>query len=140
MKLYHDYKKLFKILFLSFLGVLLILIPVFSYAQSTSTAADINNKINQKNTDIANLEQEINQYQTQLNSLGQQKDSLSSSLKQLDLTRKKLVANISVTQNKIDETNLKIQELSLQINSKQGVITNNINAISLDRSSGFTNK
>ena len=30
-------------------------------------------------------------------------------LKQLDLTTKKLVADISLTQNKIDKTNLKIR-------------------------------
>jgi murein DD-endopeptidase MepM/ murein hydrolase activator NlpD len=56
---------------------------------------------------------------------------LNVSLKQLDLTRKKLIADISVTQNKIDKTNLKIQELSLQINNKQDTISNNIDALSL---------
>ena len=53
-------------------------------------------------------------------------------LKQLDLTRKKLIADISVTTNKIDKTNLKIRELSLEINNKQKRISNNIDAISLD--------
>ncbi|MFA5095170.1 MAG: peptidoglycan DD-metalloendopeptidase family protein [Candidatus Paceibacterota bacterium] len=111
-----------------FLGVLIIIPFVFSYAQ---TVQELNNKINQRNADIDKLEQEIAQYQTELDSLGQQKDSLNTSLKQLDLTRKKLVANISVTQNKIDKTNLKIQELSLQINDRQGSITNNTDALSL---------
>lgn len=106
-----------------------MLIPiVFSYAQ---TAQELSNKINQKNIDISKLEEEIKQYQIQLDGLEKQKDSLNVSIKQLDLTRKKLVADISITQNKIDKTSLKIKELSLQINDKEGRISNDVDAISL---------
>ena len=129
MKLCHDYKKQFRIFSLIFLGIFLIFPFIFSYAQ---TAKELNDKIDQKNNDIAKLEQEIKQYQVELDDLGKQKNSLNVSLKQLDLTRKKLTADISVTQNKIDKTNFKIQELSLDINNKQGRILNNIKAISLD--------
>ena len=128
MKLYHDYKKQFRIFFLIFLGILITIPIVFSYAQ---TAQELNNKISQKNTDIAKLEQEIKQYQTELDGLGKQKNSLNVSIKQLDLTTKKLAADISLTQNKIDKTNLKIRELSLKINNKQERISNSIDAISL---------
>jgi murein DD-endopeptidase MepM/ murein hydrolase activator NlpD len=102
---------------------------VFSYAQ---TAQELNDKINQKNTDIDKLEQEIKQYQIEIDSLGKQKSSLSVSIKQLDLTRKKLVADMTITQSKIDKTNLKIRELSLEIGDKQDVILNNIEALSLN--------
>lgn len=128
MKLYHDYKRLYKLVILLFLGILIIFPFVFSYAQ---TAQELSDKISQKNTDISKLEKEIKQYQVELNSLGKQKDSLNVSIKQLDLTRKKLVADISLTQNKIDKTNLKIRELSLKINNKQERISNSIDAISL---------
>jgi murein DD-endopeptidase MepM/ murein hydrolase activator NlpD len=128
MKLYYDYKKQFKILILFFLGIFLIFPFIFSYAQ---TVKELNDKINQKNVDIAKLEEEIKQYQIELDGLGKQKNSLNVSIKQLDLTRKKLIADISVTTNKIDKTNLKIRELSLEINNKQERISNNINAISL---------
>ena len=114
---------------LVFAGVFLFLLPfVFSYAQ---TAEELNNKITQKNTDIDKLEKEIAQYQSQLNDLGKQKSSLNVSLKQLDLTRKKLVADISVTQNKIEKTNLKIQELSSQIGTKEELIFSDTNAIEI---------
>ncbi|MEK7104479.1 MAG: peptidoglycan DD-metalloendopeptidase family protein [Patescibacteria group bacterium] len=129
MKLYHDYKKHFRIFFLIFLGILIVFPFIFSSAQ---TVGELNEKINQKNIDITKLEQEIEQYQIELDGLGKQKNSLSVSLKQLDLTRKKLIADISVTTNKIDKTNLKIRELSLEINNKQKRISNNIDAISLD--------
>ncbi len=129
MKLYHAYKKQFRAYFLLFLGILIIIPAVFSYAQ---TIQELNDKISQKNTDIDKLEQEIRQYQAEIDDLGKQKDSLNGSIKQLDLTRKKLVADISVTQKKIDKTTLKIRELSLEINDKQDIISNNLDAISLD--------
>lgn len=109
-------------------GILLLVPAFFSYGQ---TASDIQNKINQKDADITQLEQEIAQYQTQLDTLGQQKSSLASSIKVLDLTKKKLDADIAVTQNKIDKTNLSIQNLSSDINTKESSIENNIESISL---------
>lgn len=67
----------------------------------------------------------------QLNTLGKQKNSLSVSIQEIDLTRKKLTADMAVTQNKIDKTNLKIEELSLDIDDKQNTILNNLDTISL---------
>jgi murein DD-endopeptidase MepM/ murein hydrolase activator NlpD len=128
MKLYHDYKKRFKIWVIIFIGLLLISPIAFSYAQ---TVTDLNQKISQKNSDITQLEQEIQGYQIQLDSLSKQKDSLNTSLQELDINRKKLSADISVTQNKIDQTNLKIEELSLDINNKQDQISNNIDSLTL---------
>lgn len=132
MKHYLDSKKLFNLILsihVGFLIILLITPTFFSYAQ---TAQDIQDKINQKDADIAQLEKEITAYQAQLDSLGQQKSSLSSSIKQLDITKKKLTADISVTQNKIDKTNLKINNLSSDISNKESSIDNNIDSIKLE--------
>ncbi|HAS80582.1 TPA: hypothetical protein DD445_00470 [Candidatus Nomurabacteria bacterium] len=129
MKLYYDYKKLYRFIIIFFLGILMLVPFVFSYAE---TIEELNNKIGQKNIDITKLEQEIALYQSQINNLGKQKSSLSSSIKQLDLSKKKLIADISITQNKIDKTNLTIQELSLNINDKEDIILNNSNVIALD--------
>jgi murein DD-endopeptidase MepM/ murein hydrolase activator NlpD len=126
MKLCHLFKKQFIFLLV---GALLLAPVVFLRAQ---TASDIQNKINQSNSNIQSLEQEIATYQAQLDSLGQQKSSLSSSLKELDLTKAKLNANIAVTQNKIDQTNLTIQNLSSDIGTKQNSIDNDINSIGLE--------
>ena len=128
MKLYHDYKRQSRAFPLFLLGILLVIPFVFSYAQ---TAQELNEKINQKNADIDKLEKEIKLYQTEIDDLGKQKNSLNVSLKQLDLTQKKLVADIAVTQNKIDKTNFKIEELNLEIDNKGDIISNNIEAISL---------
>ncbi|MDE2399771.1 MAG: peptidoglycan DD-metalloendopeptidase family protein [Patescibacteria group bacterium] len=130
MKLYHVYKKrLPKSIFLGILLIIFVLTPiVFSYAQ---TAQDIANKITQKNADIAKLEEELKVYQGQLDMLGKQKNSLNVSIKELDLTRKKLVTDISVTQGKIDATNLEIQSLSSDIGDKEGAILNHKNSTAL---------
>jgi murein DD-endopeptidase MepM/ murein hydrolase activator NlpD len=126
MKLFPVYKRLFNIVFFA---ILFFIPAVFLHAQS---AADIQNKINQNNSNIQSLEQEIATYQTQLDSLGQQKSTLNSSLKELDLTKKKLTANIAVTQNKINKTNLLIKSLSSDIGTKESAIENNINSIKLE--------
>ncbi|MFA5791608.1 MAG: peptidoglycan DD-metalloendopeptidase family protein [Candidatus Paceibacterota bacterium] len=136
MKLYLDYKKLFNnILFIVLMLGFYFFPPLrwiageaFSFAQ---TASEIQNKINQKDSDIQKLEQEIVTYQSELDSLGKQKNSLAKSLKELDLMRKKLNADIGVTQNKIDKTNLKIQNLSSDINTKENSIENNLDSIRL---------
>lgn len=123
MKPSPDWKKRFSAGFL----VLALLLPaVFSYAQS---AQDIREKIEEKDSEIQKLEKEIAAYQSQIDDLGKQKNSLQNSLKELDLTKKKLNADIAVTQNKIDKTNLKIKNLSSDIGSKQEAINNNIGSI-----------
>jgi len=48
-----------------------------------------------------------------------------------DLTRRKLVSDINITEKKIEKTNFEIQGLSSDINSKQYSISNNLEAISL---------
>ena len=125
MKLYPDYKKLFNI---AVLAVLVITPLVFSSAQ---TAQDLQNKISQKNSDIDVLEKEIAAFQVQLDTIGKQKSSLNKSIQELDLTRKKLNADISVTQKKIDKTNLTIESLSSDISNKQDSIKINIESIVL---------
>ncbi len=126
MKPYLDYKKQFNILFF----ILLVFLPFFfSYAQ---TAEEIRNKINQKSADIANLEAQIKTFEKELDSLGKQKDSLNVSIQQLDITRKKLNADISITQNKIDKTNLQIKNLSNDIGDKESSINNNMDSIKLE--------
>ena len=126
MKRYPDYKKL---LFSAIVLVALIIMP--SAFLSAQTAREIQEKIDQKDSEIQQLEKEIAAYQTELNGLEKQKSSLSKSIKELDLTRKKLNADIAVTQNKIDKTNLRIKNLSSDINTKEGSINNNISSIKL---------
>lgn len=129
MKQYQDYKKHWLSLIVCIVVLALSNVPTFSSAESIE---ELNNKIEAKNTDIAKLEAEIALYQQELLQLGKQTHSLNVSIKELDLTKKKLNADISVTQNKIDRKNLEIIELSLDINDKEGSISNNIEALSFE--------
>jgi len=116
--------------FLIFLLVVLFSVPgFFSYGQS---ASELKNKIDEKGVEIEKLEAQIKIFQGELNALSKEKASLNGSIKQLDLTKKKLNADITVTQDKIDQTNLKIQGLSSQINTKEDSINNAMDAIALD--------
>lgn len=101
----------------------------FSFAQSLF---EIKDKIDQKTEEIEKLEKEIKAYQSQLNALSLEKDSLKGAIAELDLTKKKLNADISITQKKIDQTNFKIQVLSSDIGNKEDSISNNMNALAID--------
>ncbi len=125
MKLYIVYKKQFNILIL----FILVFLPfLFVYAE---TAEELQNKINKNNNDISVLEQEINSYQSQLNELSKQKSSLNGSIQAFNLTRKKLIGSIGVTEKKIEKTNFEIQGLGKDINTKEYSISNNTKAISV---------
>jgi len=86
------------------------------------TADDLQQKIVERNKDISKLEQEIKSYQKEIDTLGSQAVSLAATIKSLDLTRKKLEVNISITEDKITTKNLEIQKLGTQIKGKENNI------------------
>ena len=97
--------------------VLLVLLP-FTPSLNAATEAELKEEIADRNSKIADLEKEIAQYQAQLDQVGKQKQTLQSAVATLDLSVKKLSADIRVTQNRIDTTNLEIQRLALDIKGK----------------------
>lgn len=97
------------------LGVDLLLV-------SAQTAEELKQKISAKTDEIARIEAEIKQYQKDIEGLGTQKTSLKNSIAQLNLTRKKLEADIKITQTKIDATDLRIRQLGSQIIYKENEI------------------
>jgi murein DD-endopeptidase MepM/ murein hydrolase activator NlpD len=135
MKLFYAYKTRFNFLFF----LVLVFLPVFFI--KADTINELKNKISQKDADIEKLEAEIRMYQGQLNTLGEQKNSLSVAIKGLDITKKKLQTDISLTQKKIDKTNLTIESLSSDIGTKKDIIDNHIDAIEIDlrRTNEFEN-
>ncbi len=100
-----------------------ILYSQFSILKA-QTKDELQSKIDQRNKDIASLEVEIAGYQKQLGDLGSQASSLSANIKSLNITQKKLAADISLTQNKISAKNLEIAELGTQIGDKEDEIAN----------------
>jgi len=110
----------------------LFLILIFSNGATlrAETIQEIQAKISAGSAEIKKLEKEIAGYQTQLNDLGSQATSLSATIKSLDITQKKLQANIQVTENKIANKNLEIQELGKQIQGKENNIVDNNRIVS----------
>jgi murein DD-endopeptidase MepM/ murein hydrolase activator NlpD len=115
ISLQKEYLFVCMVLFLSFSTFL----PKIVFAGLQS---DLQSKIDQRNADIANLEKEIQGYQKEIDALNLQANSLGAAIKSLDLTQKKLAADIQVTQGKIENKNLEITELGTQISDKEETI------------------
>jgi len=92
------------------------------HAQS---ATELQVKIDQRSEEIKTLEKEIATYQKQITQLNGQVSSLASTLKSLELNQKKLEADIKVTENKVIEKNIEIQQLGLAIGDKEDSILDN---------------
>ena len=107
---------------IALLGFLVLLAVPLVYAQSTE---EIQSEIEGHNIQISELNKEIAAYERQLTEVGAKKQTLQNTVAQLDLSRKKLTAQINVTKNKIGALQLEIQELSRGIAGKESSIEKN---------------
>ncbi len=89
---------------------------------NAQTADELRDKISAKTVEIQKLEQEIKKYQNDLVMLAAKKKTLANSIAELNVLRKKLEADIRITQTKVDTTDLKIRQLGSQISSKEDEI------------------
>src|SRR3989338_1302560 len=114
-------------------AVLIILVvlasPPIAIAQSPT---EIQQQINNHNSEIKKLDEEIAEYQKQLSATSAKKNTLQAKLDELNLSIKKKNAEISQTQNKIDATKLEIKQLSGNIETAQQSI--NVNSVGLGES------
>ena len=110
---------LYKILTVVFIGAGLLGASMFVSAQ---TADELRDKISAKTVEIQKLEEEIKKYQNDLVTLAAKKKTLANSIAELNVLRKKLEAEIRITQSKVDTTDLKIRQLTSQISSKEDQI------------------
>lgn len=98
---------------------------------SAATTAELQNKITDQQAQIKQLDIEIANYRAQISKAGTEKASLAHELADLELARKKLQADISVTQNKISITDSKITNLNQGIRTTAERITDNQKALAL---------
>jgi len=97
------------------------------YAES---ATEIQSKIEDRSKKIDQLEREIKEYEETLTVVGNEKKTLESAVNTLDISRKKVSTDITLTQQKISSTDLTIEELESQITEKERRVTNNKSALS----------
>lgn len=96
-----------------------------------ATSAELQNQIASQQEQIRQLDIEIANYQKQISQTGSQKASLNKELATLELSRKKLLADIAVTRKKISITDSNIQNLSQGIRTTAERIGDNQRALGL---------
>jgi murein DD-endopeptidase MepM/ murein hydrolase activator NlpD len=101
----------------SFLLCTLALSPLVSLADD-STINDLKQKIDERTRMIETLTKEIANYQNQIKETGKQASTLQSAISILDTTQKGLLAEMRVTETKIESAKLSIQKLELEIGDK----------------------
>ena len=109
-------------------AVALVLFALIASSASEAygqTAEEIRQQIAGHSAQIEALNKEIAAFEKELNTLGSQKQTLQNTLAQIDVSRKKIAASISVTKNRIGTLELEIQNLSRGIASAEDAITVN---------------
>lgn len=92
---------------------------ILSGTAFAETPEEIQRKIAAQNEQILLLEREIAQYERELTGISQEKRTLEGAVKELDLSRKKVTATISVEEKKITQTQEHIAELDADIRTKE---------------------
>ncbi len=108
---------------LAILGILVALCALPMTVEG-DTAEELQQKITDQNAKIAELEKEIAKHENDLSIIGSEKKTLEKEVVGLDISRKKIGANISVTENRINTAKLELQELDGAIEDKQLRIKN----------------
>jgi len=96
------------------------------FAQS---ASEIRDQIEDRNQQIGEIEQEIKEYETELVGIGEEKRTLQGSINELDVSRRKIGADINLTENKIYSSTLEISRLDIEIGDKEDRIAKNVAAV-----------
>lgn len=96
----------------------LFLFSISSYIFA-ATADGLRNQISSINAQIEALDKEIKQYQNQISETAEQGNTLANLIKELTLTRNKLLKELEQTQKKITATNLAINGLDKDIDSRE---------------------
>ena len=105
------------------------LLFIFAVPGIAASIDDLKDQIAERNAQIAQIEAQIRQFQVELQQVGAEKSSLQSAIAELDISRNKLAADIRITENRIANANLTLEELSIEIAQNQAVIKSHEQAI-----------
>ncbi|MEK7585264.1 MAG: peptidoglycan DD-metalloendopeptidase family protein [Patescibacteria group bacterium] len=101
-----------------FVAMILLLAP----AAGAATVDEIRSKISNHNSEIQKLEAQITAYQNQLRTTEKTSRSLQSEISRLETTKKKLETDIKVTAQEISKTDLELEGLGIEIDSKDATL------------------
>lgn len=93
---------------------------------------DIRSKISENSQKIEEIQKQIDQYSTLLNSTSKEAQTLKSALSTLELTQKKLEANLKLTTTQISKTSLTLEELGEDIIDTERKIASTSQAVAIN--------
>ena len=116
---------------ISYFFLFLMLIAVFGVYRNlkAETVDQIQAKIDIANKNRAALEKEINNYQSQLKVIGDQKTTLQNTIESLNVSARKINAEVNLTKDNIEETAYTIEDTGQKIDNKEAEINNGYQAI-----------
>jgi len=104
-------KKIFKIFSLIVLSIVCIDVFIATENVSANTINELKSKITTRGNTIEQLEKDIKKYKQEIIETQTQVKTLKNSIYELDLTRKKLLTEVEITDNKIESTNYTLQKI-----------------------------
>ncbi|MBU4479852.1 peptidoglycan DD-metalloendopeptidase family protein [Patescibacteria group bacterium] len=116
-----------------FFILILVLLSIGFYNPRISNATkvdEIKTKIEERTATMTKLEEEIAQYQKEIEKVGEEKQTLNNEVYRLNLDKKKLTSDISLTNDKIYTTSLTVEKLDIDVKDKESKIEQNTVAIS----------
>jgi len=91
-------------------------------AQAEADAKALRDQIEKKNADLSQVQNQINTYTQWLNSAQNESKTLQGTIKTLDVERNKMLSSINLTQGRLYNATLTIQELSINISETENKI------------------
>lgn len=107
-----------KVIIIGLVGLMGIFLLLLSDVQA-SRVDELKNKIEEHSQQVTKLEKEIAEYEQKLNEIANKRQSLENAIERLNVVRKKVLTDIKLTQNKIDNKKLEIKQLNNDIEGKK---------------------
>lgn len=123
-------KSIFIFLSVSVIIALTAFSPLFDNIKSNAATVDeLKSKIEDKNRQKQEIEKEISDYEQKVAEAGKSAQNLQGTIKSLDLSKKKIEADIKATENKIWITSLSIDKIEIEVKNAEKKIENDKDAI-----------
>jgi murein DD-endopeptidase MepM/ murein hydrolase activator NlpD len=123
------YHPMNKIVTTSLIGIISLIIVVLGGVVHAQTVDQLQGTIDQKQSEISSLEAEIAKYQSEASKLSDTANDLATVLKRIQLSERKLEAQINLTKKQIDQTTANLVQNQQSINMLGSGINRNTSAI-----------
>lgn len=104
--------------------------PFLTHIVTATSISELKSEIDNRNTKIQELEKEISGYQKMIEVVSKEKDTLQNAIQLLEISGKKLLADMKITEKKISLADSNIGKLTTEIADKKGEIIQNDKALS----------